>query len=318
MNNQILIIGNSPIAIRHYKILKKFYPYKKIFFLKKYNTILHFNDGQFKKINNINLKKLSFFLIVICTRSNHHISYAKKFFKKSKYIFIEKPLSNNLNEAIKFYKFYKLSKNKPQIKIGYNLRFLKSLIKFKYLVNKKVLGKIFYINCYVGKSIEFWRNGDLNIAATKKNGGGALFELSHEIDYLKWIFGDLKLKYSYINLIKKFNFNVDQSVFALFLCKKKRLNNLPINLTMDIISVDPKRFCEVICEKGNISIDMVSNQIILTERTKKKKIIFSKKDLEESYVEQFKYFLKSSKQNSISDIRNSAEIIKLIDQIKKK
>ena len=62
------------------------------------------------------------------------------------------------------------------------------------------------------------------------------------------------MKYSYINLIKKFNFNVDQSVFALFLCEKKRLNKLPINLTMDIISVDPKRFCEVICEKETFSL----------------------------------------------------------------
>ena len=37
---------------------------------------------------------------------------------------------------------------------------------------------------------------------------------------------------------------------------------------------------------------MVSSKIILTNKSKRKKIIFSKKDLDKSYIEQFKYFLK--------------------------
>ena len=34
-----------------------------------------------------------------------------------------------------------------------------------------------------------------NLQVLSKKGGGVLLDLSHELDYLRWIFGDFKIKY---------------------------------------------------------------------------------------------------------------------------
>ena len=62
------------------------------------------------------------------------------------------------------------------------------------LMQNKIVGKILSVRCEVGQFLPSWRpNIDYreSVSARKALGGGALLELSHEIDYLMWIFGDI-------------------------------------------------------------------------------------------------------------------------------
>jgi predicted dehydrogenase len=73
---------------------------------------------------------------------------------------------------------------------GYNLRFSYSLKRFNELIKKKIVGKILSVRCEVGQYLPDWRpNKDFRktVSANKRLGGGVLLELSHEIDYLRWI-----------------------------------------------------------------------------------------------------------------------------------
>ena len=317
-NNYILIIGKSLIALRHYKILKSKLSEKKFFFLGRNKQLFYFNGNKFLNLKKkFNLDKICFYMIVICTTSDKHIFYLKKFYKNTKHIFVEKPFSNNLKEAQNFLKYYKTSRIKPKIQIGYNLRYLKSLKKFKLFVDNKKMGKIYYVNCYVGKSLDQWRNGKLNFAASKKNGGGALLELSHEIDYLKWIFGSLKLKTSYINPLKKFNYDIDQNVFAILSSESSGYKKIPINLTMDIINNIPERYCEIICEKGNIKLDIKLNKLEILTKKNNNFINFNKKDLDQSYIDQLVFFINSKENNSVLNIKDSIKTLEIIKKIKK-
>ena len=98
--------------------------------------------------------------------------YLKYFLNKSNYILIEKPLSNNLKDAVEFLKKIKKRKITSKLLVGYNLKFMKILMKFNKLVSQKVLGKIYFVECNVGKSLLLWRNGNLNFAFTNVKHGG--------------------------------------------------------------------------------------------------------------------------------------------------
>ena len=72
----------------------------------------------------------------------------------------------------------------------------------------------------------------------KKRESGVLLELSHELDYFNWIFGNLNLKYS-INK-KLSNLKIDSDDTLLLIGKVKNRNTV-VNITMNFFSKVKKR-----------------------------------------------------------------------------
>ncbi len=310
-NGSIFIIGKSDIALRHYNLIKQVYK-KKIYFISQNKILME------KKKRNFISTKIKFsknfkpFMVIISSPSNSHLYYLKIFLNKAKFILIEKPLSNNFKSAQIFYNNVKLKTIKSKILVGYNMRHMQILKKFKELIEKKVLGEIFFVECIVGKSLKLWRKGNLNFACTKnKTGGGVLLELSHELDYLNWIFGNLKVINSFINPKKFFKFNVEQNVFITL-----KARNFPISIGMDLIREYPERICKVICKNGTIIMDLIENKIIIRNKTKISYLKFSNNDLNLSYKKQINYLL-LKKNDSLKNIREAIRVLKLIDEIKR-
>jgi predicted dehydrogenase len=76
-----------------------------------------------------------------------------------------------------------------RIRVAYNLRFHPAMRKLKaLLLEDQVIG----VQAYVGQYLPNWRLGiDYrdSYSASKVAGGGVLRDLSHELDYLRWLFG---------------------------------------------------------------------------------------------------------------------------------
>ena len=104
-------------------------------------------------------------------------------------LLIEKPLYNNIPKKHDTFPF--------EIGVGYNLRFNPVIIEIsKLLVNQKITSS----HHYVGQHLSTWRNLEVyktNYSANKKMGGGVLRDLSHEIDLMLFLYGDIK-KYFFL------------------------------------------------------------------------------------------------------------------------
>jgi predicted dehydrogenase len=73
--------------------------------------------------------------------------------------------------------------------VAYNLRFHPIILRVKSLLQRR---RIFSVQGYVGKYLPDWRPSTdyrLSYSAKATLGGGALRDLSHELDYLTWILG---------------------------------------------------------------------------------------------------------------------------------
>ena len=69
--------------------------------------------------------------------------------------------------------------------------------------------KIWSVNIFCGAYLPCWINNihySKSSSAKKKLGGGVLLDLSHELDYIQWLFGKMEIEY----------------------CKSKKLSNLNI------------------------------------------------------------------------------------------
>lgn len=96
-------------------------------------------------------------------------------------ILVEKPLySARNNNQFNFSSLF----------VGYNLRF-HPLVQM--LVEKISKAQIVSVQCYVGQYLPTWRPGTdyaESYSASKSKGGGVLRDLSHELDYLQFLFGE--------------------------------------------------------------------------------------------------------------------------------
>lgn len=308
-----LLIGFGSIANKHYKIIKEKDKKSNIFIYKK-NKLKITYDKNRTYIFNLEktlIDKIDY--VFILSPSSSHKYYLDIFIKfKHLKIFIEKPLFDSLKNKNSLYKLY--SKNSERIFIGYNMRFMKSLnfIK-KYIKNKKILG----VTVNNLSNLKFWRKKDYSksVTAVKKLGGGIILELSHEIDYISYLFNDLKILYKSFDKKSSLKINVEDQIMTFFKSK-----NFEILLNMNMFSYCNERVIKIffqnetiVCDLNNGSISFFNKKYIV-----KKNIIY-KNDLTASYHRQFSNF-RYGKWESFDrcKIKDGFKVLNLIKEIKQK
>ena len=84
----------------------------------------------------------------------------------------------------------------------------------------------------------------------KSLGGGVLLELSHELDYLQWLFGDIVNISAKLRHHSKLKIDVEDTAYInLDISQKNKKNLISASLNLDFVRHDLTRTCTVICEK---------------------------------------------------------------------
>jgi predicted dehydrogenase len=156
----------------------------------------------------------------------------------------------------------------------------------------EVKGRVLSVHSTVGQYLPDWRPGQdykKGVSAQAKLGGGALLELSHEIDYILWVFGDIQWVRATLATKSELELDVEDSAhLTLGIEQKSSKNNLIATLNVDFIRRDPIRECQVVCEFGTIKWDGLDNQISIYDSSRKKwNIVYTGKvSMVQTYEEQ--------------------------------
>lgn len=190
----ILIAGYGSIGRRHLRNIKT---------LGHKNFVLYRSDKSTlpeDEIKNIpvefNLKKALAhkpFATIIANPTALHMPVALAAAKAGSHIFLEKPISHNLN-GIRDLQRLVLKKNLV-VSVGFQFRFHPGLQKIKKLLEKNAIGKIVSVQTHWGEYLPGWHpweNYHKSYAAKKKLGGGVLLTLCHPFDYLRWLIGEVE------------------------------------------------------------------------------------------------------------------------------
>ena len=296
---KVLIIGKGSIGIKHKKILKKIKKKINIYSVKSKKL----NEENLKKI--LTIKKFDPDYIIISSPATYHFKHMMIIEKiyYSKIVLIEKPL---------FDKERKLPiKLKNTYFVGYNLR-QDPVLKFikKYLKNKNY----FHVNINCSSYLPSWRKNikyQKSVSSKKSLGGGALLELSHEIDYFYWLFGKVKILSVFNKKISELDINTDD--YLNFFAKKKKT---VFNLSLNFFSKIKKR--EIIIDGKNFSIfgDLRNGKILIFEKGKKISKIFNS-SLDHSIKQQHLNIFKK-RYKSMCSLNEGINVVKLINNLKYK
>ncbi len=268
MISRILIVGLGSIGIRHLSIARDIFPEAKIQVLRhmKSEKKSSFDVAEIYSIEEA--EEFSPDLVVICNPASFHVSAALSLMKYTSNFLIEKPIANSSADAMKLLK--KCEVENKLVMVGYNLRFAKSLQKFRDLITEGLVGSPLSFRCEVGQYLPSWRperDYKTSVSARREYGGGVLHELSHEIDYLRWIFGDVD--WVRATLLKQSDLDIDvEDTAHLTLCFERNSlgGQLIGTLNMDFIRHDKERSCTVIGEKGTLRWNGAMGEISLYEQ----------------------------------------------------
>jgi predicted dehydrogenase len=264
------------------------------------------NPKIFKTINKLSqIKAIDPDYIVICSRTSEHFKHLKYIEKNfsEKVVLIEKPLFN---------KFHKFSILKNKVFVGYNLR-QHPVLRFikNFIINKK----IFSVNITCNSYLPNWRknkNYKDSYSSHRRLGGGALLDLSHEIDYLEWIFKKIK-KIDLVKMKKLSNLiiNVEDHIL---ITGETTLSNFIIDL--NYYSLYPRR--QLVIDGKNFSIkgDLINNSVEIYIKNKNKKIISFKNDKNYTYVRQHKLILNQN-YRTLSTFKNANKLMLLLDKFRR-
>ena len=193
-------------------------------------------------------------IAVIASPATFHLGAAQLLARAGVHLLVEKPLSASLDGIPQFLETCR--EQKTVLLIGYNLRFLPSLQRFRDLLNENVIGRVISVRCEIGQYLPSWRpDADYRqgVSARREHGGGALLELSHEIDYLRWIFGDIDMVKATLSRQSSLEINVeDMAHLILSFTPTEAGSQLIGTLNMDFVRHDTTRLCTAIGENGSL------------------------------------------------------------------
>ena len=204
-------------------------------------------------------------IAVIANPAPFHLEIAQQLVEVGTHLLIEKPISISTNGIDKLLETSK--KLNTVVAIGYNLRFDPSLQELHRLLRDGQIGTAFSVRCEVGQYLPTWRSGNdyrNGVSANQKLGGGVLLELSHEIDYLRWIFGDFKWVKATLCRQSTLEIDVEDSAHLTFgFLRNKEGAELIGTLNLDFIRHDTTRICTVIGESGSLRWDGILGKVDL-------------------------------------------------------
>ena len=87
-----------------------------------------------------------------------------------------------------------LLKGGGRVLVGYHFRFHPGLLQIRSLISEGAIGRPLSVRAHWGEYLPGWHPWEdfhLSYSARPELGGGVILTLSHPLDYLRWIFGEV-------------------------------------------------------------------------------------------------------------------------------
>jgi predicted dehydrogenase len=254
MVDRVLIVGLGSIGTRHLRVARELLPKAAIAVLRHREcaSIPEHADACFSDLN----QAIEFApeVAVVASPATFHLSAAQGLAMAGIDMLIEKPLAASSDGVMPLIDTCRA--RGAVLLLGYNLRYLPSLRKFRDLIHDGFVGKVVSVRCEIGQHLASWRPGTnyrQGVTARRDLGGGALLELSHELDYLRWIFGEVDWVNAYLGHQSGLEVDVEDTAHLILgFASGADGGRLVGTANMDFVRHDATRGCTAIGENGSL------------------------------------------------------------------
>ena len=251
---KVAVLGLGSSGQRHATLLRDRFPTDEILV---FSSRLHAQSPFLTTSSLAEIAKFGPEVAVIAGLATDRLAMTRALPDSLQGILIEKPLADTFAGGVKIAD--EAAKKAQFTQVGYNLRFSPSLIEFKRRIEAGHLGEVLSVRVETGQFLPDWRPGRdyrTTASAQRARGGGALLELSHEIDYLRWIFGEIEWVSAWVGKSSGLEIDVEDTahIIASFANSGGFFNKVA-QISLDVVRRDRKRSLTAVCSLGSLRWD---------------------------------------------------------------
>jgi predicted dehydrogenase len=211
-----------------------------------------------------------------------HVAAALECAVRGMHLFIEKPIDcsdQGLDRLIDI-----VQRRRLTAYVAYPLRFHPVILKLKELCAGR---NILHARAVCASYLPDWRPGrDAHTvySARRADGGGALLDLSHELDYAGYLFGELRSLDGRAGRVS--SVTVDAEDYADLLCVYERA---AVSIHLNMFSRQTRRSIDIDLDNGGISADLVAGgiRVCIDGKTESLEIPFDRDAMMQAQLEHF-------------------------------
>jgi len=249
-----------------------------------------------------------------------HIPLALRLAEAGIHLFIEKPLSDSLQDVKALDTITK--RKKLIIQMGFMMRYHPAILQIKKWIDDGIIGSPLSARVMWGEYLPQWHPWEdykKGYSARKDLGGGPIFTLSHDIDLLTWFFGEVKNTFSLKAKKSSLNIPAEDNVEILLEYK----NGFIAESHLDYIELPAKRVWDILGDNGRIEFNYYENILTLYKKKKDKYkeegVNYENFDRNDMFILELKDFLKNIKEGITpnANLKNGVENLKILLAIQK-
>lgn len=148
--------------------------------------------------------------VIVANPTSKHLEIAIPFAKTGASILLEKPVSHN-TDGVNELKHAEKSGG-GRILMGFQFRYHPGLIKAADWMKDGAIGRVISVRCEWGEYLPSWHPWEdyrKSYSARGDLGGGVVLTLSHPIDYLRWLVGEISELWAFTGKVSDLEIGVE-------------------------------------------------------------------------------------------------------------
>lgn len=199
-------------------------------------------------------------VVVVSNPTALHLEVAIPAARRGCHLLLEKPVSHDLSRVDELRQAVQSSGSR--VLVGYQFRFHPGLLKIKELLSRGDIGKVVSARAHWGEYLPAWHPWEdyrQGYSARPELGGGVVLTLSHPLDYLRFLFGEVEALWAFTGRSSGLDLPVEDTAEIGLRFRQGVLGSVHL----DYIQRPPEHRLEIIAAEGALRWDSASGNMEL-------------------------------------------------------
>jgi predicted dehydrogenase len=230
-------------------------------------------------------------VLLVAVPTALHMALALAAAERGVHLFIEKPLASGWDGVDRLLGLVR--QHEIVSLVGCNLRFHPGLVTVKHLLGENRVGRVIAARVEVGQYLPDWHPWEdyrRSYSARAELGGGIILDAIHEIDYIRWLLGEVTNAVCVAGKLSDLEIDTEDTAALLL-----RFDNGALGeVHLDYIQRAYSRTCQIIGVEGTIHWDYAAGQVRWYSTDTKGWSSWSNPtgwDANQMYLDEMKHFL---------------------------